>query len=433
MAGNALKQEHIEPTNHADQQRGNYATLFGTWAGWLFDALASGVFSFVLLSIAKSFNVQLSAVAATVSWFLLATGIGGYLLGYLADQVGRKKTIALCIALYFVGNLMCGYAHSLVTLSLFRILVGFSVGGLWTAAAALISEIWRPESRAKAIAWMQTGWSGGNLLAAILAWQFLDINNFESWRLLFIYSSIPAFLTFLYVLFFVKESPIWLANKAKLRQKKDNVGIGEIFKPQYLRVTTMALLVSIFSMIGYWIIITYIPTYLQSILKIRIDQAPVFLVWSAIGAIVGYILYGIFAEKVGRRMSFFVFFIGMAIMVPVFTYTASHMPLTNGKLLLTGQNVITLGIISSLLGFFQGYFSGFGAWYSELFPTSVRSTATGFCFNFGRVGAILGIELVPVLIPIIGFTMTISLAALTYIISAALVFTLRETKGEQLT
>lgn len=97
------------------------------------------------------------------------------------------------------------------------------------------------------------------------------------------------------------------------------------------------------------------------------------------------------------------------------------------------QNIAMLGSLAALLGFFTGYFSGFGAWYSELFPTSIRSTASGFCFNFGRVGAIAGIKLVPVLIPIIGFAATISMASAGYFLAAIMVFTLRETKGTQLT
>jgi hypothetical protein len=66
-------------------------------------------------------------------------------------------------------------------------------------------------------------------------------------------------------------------------------------------------------------------------------------------------------------------------------------------------------------------------------PTSIRSTASGFCFNFGRVGAIAGIKLVPLLIPVIGFTLTISLASVSYLLAAVMVFALRETKGAVLT
>ncbi|EHG7596366.1 MFS transporter [Salmonella enterica] len=410
-----------------------YATLGGSWAAWLFDALDATIFSFVLLAIAKTFSVGMGDVVSTVAWFLLATGIGGYFLGNLSDKIGRKKTMMLSVFVYGTGTLLCSFAETVWQLSVFRFFVGIAVGGLWSAAAALVSEIWPPSGRTKALAVMQTGWSGGSLLAAIFAWSFLDSSNPESWRTLFIYAAIPAYFTLVFIWFFVKESPVWLANREFMSRNTDKGGLTEIFKPQYLKVTLLGLSISILGMYGYWIISTFMPAYLESILNVRIDEAPVFIIWLGIGATIGYLTYGYLAEKIGRRLSFAIFFAGMAIMVPVFAYSATLMPLTDGKLLFTTQNIVTLGSLAALLGFFTGYFSGFGAWYSELFPTSIRSTASGFCFNFGRVGAIAGIKLVPVLIPLIGFTATISLASVSYIIAAVLVFTLQETKGAQLT
>jgi MFS family permease len=410
-----------------------YLTLGGSWAAWLFDALDATVFGFVLLAVAKSFSVGMGDVVSTVAWFLLATGIGGFFLGNIADKIGRKKTMLLSVFVYGTGTLLCGYADSLWQLNVCRFCVGIAVGGLWSAAAALVSEIWPPAGRAKAFAVMQTGWSGGGLLAAIFAWTFLKTDDPESWRSLFIYASIPAYLTLVFIMLFVKESPVWLANREFMRQNTKKGRLTEIFSPQYLKMTLLGVSISVLGMYGYWIIMTFMPAYLQNILNVRIDQAPVFVIWIGIGATIGYLAYGYLAEAIGRRLSFAIFFAGMAIMVPVFAYSATLMPLTDGKLLFTTQNVITLGSLAALLGFFTGYFSGFGAWYSELFPTSIRSTASGFCFNFGRVGAIAGIKLVPILIPLVGFTATISLASVSYAIAAVMVFTLQETKGAQLT
>lgn len=428
----AMVQKNLVTQPHVSNKQ-RYTTLGGAWTAWLFDALDAGVFGFVMLAVAKTFSVQLGDVVSTIAWFLLATGIGGYLLGNISDKIGRKKTILASVFAYGTGTLLCGYADSLIELNIYRFIVGIAVGGLWSAAASLISEIWKPEGRAKAISFMQTGWSGGQLLAAIFAWNFLSPADPESWRNLFIYSSIPAYATFLFILFFVKESPVWLANREFMKHHARKGNMFEIFKPEYLRATMLALTISILGMYGYWIITAFTPTFLQNILKVRIDQAPVFLVWTGIGAILGYIAFGYLAEKIGRRKSFAIFFIGMTLMIPIFTYAVSHMPLTAGKLEFTTQNVTILGVLSALLGFFTGYFSGFGSWYSELFPTSIRSTASGFCFNFGRVGAILGIKLVPLLIPLIGFSNTISLASVSYFIAAIMVFTLKETKGTELT
>jgi MFS family permease len=420
-----------QPALSSTAQR--YVTLGGSWAAWLFDALDATIFGFVMLAIANTFSVGLKDVVSTVAWFLLATGIGGLLLGNIADRIGRKKTILASVFIYGTGTLLCGFASSVFELNVYRFCVGVAVGGLWSAASALVSEIWVPEGRAKAIAFMQTGWSGGGLLAACFAWTLLDPSNPDSWRKLFIYASIPAYVTFVFILLFVKESPVWIANRTYKAKHAKTSSLFEIFRPAYLKLTLLGLSISIFGMYGYWIITTFTPTYLQSILHVRVDQAPVFLIWTGIGATIGYLVYGQLAELIGRRKSFALFFLGMAIMVPVFAYGATLMPLTDGKLAFTTRNIVAIGILAALLGFFTGYFSGFGAWYSELFPTSIRSTASGFCFNFGRVGAILGIKLVPILIPLIGFTATISLASVSYLIASAMVFLLQETKGVRLT
>lgn len=410
-----------------------YVTLGGSWGAWLFDALDATVFGFVILAVAHTFSASLSDVVSTVAWFLLATGVGGFFLGNIADKIGRKKTLLISVLTYATGTLLCGYAQSLWELNVFRFAVGIGVGGLWSAAVALVSEIWPPSGRAKAIAVMQTGWSGGSLLAAIFAWTLLDASNPASWRKLFILSAIPAYCIALFIFVFVKESPVWLANREFLKKNASKGNLMQIFRPEFRRTTLLALTISILGMYGYWIITTFTPTYLQSVLHVRIDQAPVFLVWTGIGATAGYLAYGWLAERFGRRAAFAGFFVGIAIAVPIFAYGATMIPLTNGKLDFNAQNIVIIGTLSALLGFFTGYFSGFGAWYAELFPTSIRSTAAGFCFNFGRVGAIAGIKLVPVLIPILGFTATYCIASIAYVAAAILVFTLRETQGVQLT
>lgn len=288
--------------------RQQYLTLTGAWIAWLFDALDAGIFGFVMLAIAHTFSVKMGDVVSTVAWFLLATGIGGYFLGNISDKIGRKKTILLSVITYGTATLLCGFAHSLLELNVYRFIVGVAVGGLWSAAASLICEVWKPEGRAKAIAFMQTGWSGGNLLAAVFAWNLLNPANPEAWRTLFIYASLPAYATFLFVLIFVKESPVWLANRAFMKNNASKSNLLEIFKPEYLRSTILALTISVLGMLGYWIVFTFTPAFLQNTLKVRIDQAPVFLVWTGVGAMFGYVAYGYLAEKIGRRKSFAIFF-----------------------------------------------------------------------------------------------------------------------------
>ncbi|MDF0529547.1 MFS transporter [Tsukamurella sp. 8F] len=409
-----------------------YAALGGSWAAWLFDAVDAAVFSFVILAVSHAFGATLADVVSSVAWFLLATGIGGYLLGYLADRIGRRATLVVSVLTYATGTLMCGFADSVGELSMYRILVGIGVGGLWSAAVALVGETWPPHARTRAIAVLQTGWSGGTLLAAVLAWNVLDPADPSSWRRLFVVAAVPAYIIALVIAVTVRESPVWLESRRNRSAATASVSPMAIFAPAQRRTTLRALGVSVLGMFGYWIIITFTPTYLQSVLHVKVDQAPVFLVWTGVGATLGYLLYGVLAERVGKRRAFIVFFTGIAIAVPLFALGVRLIPLTGGALAWTTGNVVLIGAMSALLGFFTGYFSGFGAWYAELFPTEIRSTAAGFCFNFGRVGAIAGIELVPALVPVLGFTATYCVAAVTYLAAAGLVTTLRETGAADL-
>lgn len=400
--------------------RGQWLTLTGSWMSWLFDALDAGLYAFVISYLVKDFHAKLPDVVAIVSYFLIATAIGGVFMGNLADRIGRKKTILFSVFAYGVFTVLAGTAQNLFQMGIYRFLVGLAVGGLWGAAASLISEIWLPEHRGKATAILQTGWAGGNLLAAVFAMNFLPTIG---WRGLFYVNAIPAALAFFFVLFFVQESPIWLKNRGLKDSKgQTKVEFFEIFKGKNLKTTLLGLLVSICGMFGYWILFTFLPTYLSTTLHQNIGQSAVFLVWTGLGGVIGYIIFGILADKFGRRKIFSLFFLGMAIMVPIFTYTV------------TSSGTSHLAVISVILGFFTGYFSGYGAWYSELFPTSIRSTAAGFCFNGGRAAIFIGPPIVAnYLIPHFGFSMGIGSASIAYAIAAVLVFTLQETKGKTLT
>ena len=394
--------------------------LMGSWMSWLFDAMDAGLFAFVITFLVKDFKVSLPEVVSAVSYFLIATAIGGIIMGNISDRIGRKKTLVLSILGYGIFTVLCGLAQNMTQMIIFRFLVGLAVGGLWGAAAALVSEIWEPKTRGMATAILQTGWAGGNLLAALFAMWVLPVFG---WRGMFFATGVPALVSFIFVLLFVKESPLWLkSRKIKTQQKVQHVEFFEIFRGKNLRVTMLGWLVSTCGMFGWWILFTFLPMYLGKALHTNIGQSAVFLMWTGIGAMIGYLVFGYLGDKYGRRIIFSIFFLGMAIMVPIFTIACSK------------YGVTYLVPLSILLGFFTGYFSGYGAWYSELFGTSIRATAAGFCFNAGRAAIFIAPPVVAkYLIPNFGFEAGIGSASIAYLLAAILVFTLQETKGKTLT
>lgn len=395
-------------------------TLFGSWAAWLCDALTASVYAFVILAVVKDLNVTFTEAVNVVSYFLIATVIGGVVIGGICDRFGRKKAILLAIAIYGIFNYLSGTAQNIMQMNICRFMVGLAVGGLWGPAAALISEIWEAKSRGKAIAVMQTGYAFGSLFAAVFVMAYLSTLG---WRGVFYVTSIPAVFIFFIVLFTVKESPLWLQSRGLIKESGEDqkLAILECFRGKNLKVTLLGLSVSICGMFGYWMLSTFLPTYLDTVLKVNIGKSAIYLMWNGLGSVIGYLVFGILCDKYGRRIIFSLFFLAMAVMIPVLTYTTENFGTTY------------LVPVSILLGFSLGYFSGFGSWYSELFGTSIRATAAGLCFNGGRAAIFIAPPLIAkYIIPTFGFSVGMTSVSVVYLVAAILVYTLQETKGTTL-
>ena len=104
--------------------RGQWLTLSGTWMAWLFDALDAGIFAFVISALVKDFHAKLPEVVSLVSYFLIATAIGGVFMGNIADRIGRKKTILISVFAYGIFTVLTGTAQNLFQMGIYRFLVG---------------------------------------------------------------------------------------------------------------------------------------------------------------------------------------------------------------------------------------------------------------------------------------------------------------------
>lgn len=419
-----LSSVEIEQESFFSALKKNALSMIGLWGSWLFDAMDASLYAFAIPFVVQDFNVTLTKAVSVVSIFLLCTALGGIFIGNISDRLGRKTTVLLSIVIYGLSNFLVGQSSSWLQLAIYRGLAGFAVGGLWPAAAALISEIWPAKSRGGAVSLLQTGWAFGALLAALFAKIFIPMSG---WRGMFLATLVPAVIVFVYVIFFVKESPVWKEN-IKLRREEEakeskhlQIEFFMLFNQKNIKNTLLGLLVSILGMYGWWTLYTFLPSYIDSTLKIGIGNSATFMIWTNIGNVFGYGSFGFLADKWGRRRMFSIFFVAMALIIPLFIYS------------ITTSGTTYLIWVSLILGYFTGYFGGYGSWYSELFSTEVRSTAAGFCFNGGRAAIFAGPVLITALIPKIGFSLAIGTASLSYVLAAILVFTLQETKGKVIT
>ncbi|MGC8525058.1 MAG: MFS transporter [Acidibrevibacterium sp.] len=396
-------------------------TFIACATGWALDGMDFMIYPLVLGSIMRLWQVGggRAGLAATVT--LLASAIGGWLAGFLSDRIGRVRTLQLTILWFSLFSLLSAFAQSFNQLLLFRTLLGFGFGGEWAVGAVLMGEVIRPAFRGRAVGSVQAGWAlgwaGAVLAQAVL---FSTVSPALAWRAMFALGVAPALLT-LYIRRHVAEPELAAANRRqRLAKGEPHPTLVRIFAPDILATTLLAALASTGAQGGYYAITTWLPTFLKTSRGLSVIGSTGYLATLIAGSFAGYLIGAWLADRIGRRMLFLVF--SSAAIVLVLAYT--QLPIPN-------QAMLVLGFP---LGFFaSGYFSGFGPFLSELFPTAMRGSGQGFCYNFGRgVGALFP-TLVGYLAEIIPLADAIAVfATVAYAVFFLAAFTLPETRGRSL-
>jgi MFS family permease len=400
----------------------HYATFFSLMGSWIFDALDATIYAFAVPGIIADMKVSLAQAFSVVSVFFLCAAGGGVFIGSLCDRIGRKPTLLLSIGLYGICNFFCGTTHSIAGLYFYRGLVGLSLGGLWPATMALLSEIWPAKSRGMAIGTLHSGWSIGMFVSASFAYFLIPRYG---WRGMFYATAVPAALAFVAVGLFAKESPVWQENRKIKKAAPPLAGatmpLVKLLSKDHFKTAMLGLGVSAFGQFGWWVLFTFLPTYMDRTLRLSMTKGAEFMIWTSIGALAGYCSFGYLSDLYGRRIVFASFCIGMALMIPVFIVAV------------TQSGLAYLPFVALALGYSTGYYGGYGALYSEMFATDIRATGISFCQNVGRLAIFIGPLLIPYLIPRIGFKLSIGIASLSLVIAAGIVMSLPETMGIDIT
>ncbi len=403
--------------------RAKWGTLIVVTLCWMADAGYSLLYSYSIVSISKEWGITKAAAASIGFLPMAAAVIGGPLFGYLADRYGRKVSLQLAMLLVALSGILVGFAQNPLQMVLSRLLVGCVLGGVWTAGMTLISESWDPKSRGKAVAVVQVGFPLGYLYASLLTY---FIAPAYGWRGSFIGGAIPSLLIFAAVALFVHESPVWLNFKGSgaTRVRTQAVSLRELFAKEYAVKVIVASLVAFLGMYAYWAVMTWIPAYL-AVIGFSAQNIPLWTFYILSGAVVGYLVHGAIGDRFGRRRAFALFFLGAALMTLIFGLLPVYLAKSHGN----ATARLAILIVGPILSFFTGYFSGYGAFYAELFPTRIRGSAVGFCFNVGRVGTAIGPAITGALAASLGVGGGLAVASLAFIISTVLIYALPETLG----
>jgi MFS family permease len=400
--------------------------LVVAWLGWIFDSMDATIYNLVLTPALRELLGSRSS-PENVGWyggiilaiFLVGWAVGGVLFGMLADYLGRARTLVITILIYAVFTGLAGFAHSWWELGVYRFLTALGIGGEWAAGATLVAEVLPERLRVKGAGILQSAWAAGYFLAAGVYW----LLSSYSWRVMFFVGLVPA-LVAMFARLKVREPERWKQAKAT---GGNRLTLWELFTPQRRRDTLVGSALAFVAVFGLWGATNWTPSLVRELLEpLRRTPAEVtklvsYAVMSLnVGALVGYFSFPPLAERIGRRAAFLIMMLGAALTLPA-TFL---LPTSYGTMLL----------VLPALGFFtNGIFSGFPIYLPELYPTRMRATGAGFCFNAGRVLAASGPFLTGYLVVHLGtMARAASSVALIYLCGTLVLLFARETKGQAL-
>ncbi|TWT08819.1 MFS transporter [Reyranella sp. CPCC 100927] len=395
-------------------------TFWACASGWALDGMDFMIYPLVIGTIIAMWHVDAGTAGLAGTVTLLASAVGGWLAGYIADIIGRVRTLQLTILWFSFFSLVCAFVQNFDQLLIARALLGLGFGGEWAAGAVLMGEAIRAQYRGRAVGSVQSGWAIGwgiAVLAQALLFSYLPAE--EAWRWMFVIGALPALLVF-YLRRYVEEPQISVQARARQQATGDRPALWEIFSGPILKTTVLASLAATGCQGGYYAVTFWVPQFLTTERKLSIVTSTGYLATLIIGSFVGYLVGAWLADRIGRRNLFLTFSIGAIAVIIAYT----QLPLTNDILWLLGFP----------LGFFaSGYFSGMGAFLTELFPTRLRGSGQGFCYNFGRgIGALF-----PFLVGYLSTRTSLGnaiaiFAVIAYAVFFIAAFALPETRGKVL-
>lgn len=345
-------------------------TFWACFTGWALDAMDVQIYALVMPTLIALWGLSQTQAGMLGTAALLFSSAGGWIAGVLADRCGRATVLKLTIAWFALFTFLSAFTHSFGQLLFTRCMQGLGFGGEWVAGAVLMSEVINKRIRGRVVGSVQSGWSVGYGAAVVLfTLEFSTAPPQLAWRYLFGLGLVPA-LFVLWIRRYVQEPEVFRAMKSAAPVRSGLLFL-QIFGPSLRRRVLVASLLAAAALGGNYVTLTWLATYLKTVRHLSVLGTGGYLGINICGSFFGYVISAHISDGLGRRRTFAI--MACAAAVTVGSYTL--LPLSN----------IAVFAFGFPLGFFQsGIIAGMGATFAELFPTWVRATGQGFCYNTGR-------------------------------------------------
>ncbi|UBM58184.1 MFS transporter [Marinilongibacter aquaticus] len=326
---------------------------------------------------------QVSEISAFVNaTFLYGWMAGGLLFGKLSDRFGRKPILLAVTTICGLSTLVTVFVPNWQWLMIYRFFAGAGIGGVILISTVYISEVWPKKTRPIAMGIMAVSFPIGIVSSGML--NLLA----DSWRNAFWIGLIPLLITGLLTLF-MRESPYWEEGNEMGYKPEDK----SIFSVNHKSTLIRGAVIYGTVLIGLWGIFSWLPTWIQSLLPEGVagnDERGMVMMLLGIGGIVGGILSGWLIKIFGERKTLLGTFLGCILACFILFLLNTQF---------TRIIYLQTAFLSLFLGISQGALS---VYIPGLFPASVRGTATGFCFNIGRLFTATAVFFIGSLVTIFG-------------------------------
>jgi len=365
--------------------------------GYAMDGFDLLILGFMLRAISAELHLTPPQAGSLVTWTLIGAVAGGILFGILSDYYGRVRVLTWTILLFALFTGLCAFAQGYWDLLIYRTIAGLGLGGEFGIGMALVAEAWPPKYRARGCTYVALGWQAGVLIAALVTPLLLPLIG---WRGMFLVGLVPGLIAFV-VRLYVPEPPIFL-DRAK--QQRSAMPLGLLVKDAQTRNISLGMLILCsVQNFGYYGLMIWLPSYLSTRFGYTLTQSALWTAVTVLGMAFGIVVFGQFADRVGRRPALFTFQAGAFVMVLVYSQ------------------------------FVNGMLGGYGALLAELYPTEARATAENVIFNLGRGVGGFGPFVVGALAATYSFSLAIALLATIYLLDIlATAFLIPEKKGAPL-
>jgi MFS family permease len=350
--------------------------FWSAFLGYMFDCMDLNIFTLVLVPSMSELlqttdqGLILQAGSIVIAIKLVCWGVGGVLFGVVADRFGRAPTLVSTIVIYALFTGLSGLARSREELTSLQALAAFGIGGEWAVGAALLAEVLPDRRRDVAMGFVQSSFAIGFLLAAVVNWTLGPYG----WRWVLAFGSVPA-IWVLFVRRRIPESERWIS----VMERTSN-STADVLGPALKRSTAVGIIIAAAMMIGSWGGLTLLPSWIRQLAGHTGDPVKttsvVFMLMTG-AAIPGYAAVVWVGKLVGRRMLYFLCALGGM--------------LASLGMFLAVKDFEALFWFAPVYGFFvMGGFAVFPLYLPELFPTRVRATGQGICFNVSRALSAVG-------------------------------------------